>query len=36
MGFGSVNVERLQKERWTDETRATKVFPEPVDALMQA
>ena len=36
MGFGSVNVERLQKERWTDETRSTKVFPEPVDALMQA
>ena len=29
MGFGSVNVERLQKERWTDETRSTKVFPEP-------
>jgi len=26
----------LQKARWTDETRATKVFPAAVDALMGA
>ena len=36
MGFGGDVKDRLQNARWTDETRATKVFPEPVDALMAA
>ena len=36
IGFTGDIAKRLQKARWTDETRATKVFPEAVDALMGA
>lgn len=36
MGFGGDVAKRLQKARWTDETRATKVFPDNVDALIGA
>lgn len=36
IGFGSDIAKRLQKARWTDDTRATKVFPDNVDALMGA
>lgn len=36
IGFGGDIAKRLQKARWTDETRATKVFPAAVDALMNA
>ena len=36
IGFGGDIAKRLQKARWTDDTRATKVFPEAVDALMGA
>ena len=34
IGFGGDIAKRLQKARWTDDTRATKVFPDNVDALM--
>ncbi len=36
IGFGGDIAKRIQKVRWTDETRSTKVFPESVDALMGA
>lgn len=36
IGFTGDIAKRIQKARWTDETRATKVFPEAVDALMGA
>ena len=36
IGFGGDIAKRLQKARWTDDTRATKVFPDNVDALMGA
>ena len=36
IGFGGDVAKRIQKARWTDETHATKVFPEAVDALMGA
>ena len=36
IGQGTDISKRLQKARWTDETRATKVFPANVDALMGA
>ena len=36
IGQGTDISKRLQKARWTDETRATKVFPDNVDALMGA
>ena len=36
IGFGGDIAKRLQNARWTDETHATKVFPEAVDALMGA
>ena len=36
IGFGGDVAKRIQKVRWTDETRSTKVFPENVDALMGA
>ena len=34
IGEGGDIAKRLQKARWTDDTRATKVFPDNVDALM--
>ena len=34
IGFGGDIAKRLQKARWTDETRTKKVFPEAVDKLM--
>ena len=36
IGFGGDIAKRIQKARWTDDTRATKVFPDNVDALMGA
>ena len=36
IGLGGDISKRLQNARWTDETRATKVFPDNVDALMGA
>ena len=36
IGFGGDTAKRLQNARWTDDTRATKVFPDNVDALMGA
>ena len=36
IGEGGDIAKRLQKARWTDDTRATKVFPDNVDALMGA
>lgn len=36
MGLGGSIARQLQKVRWTDDTHATKVFPEAVDALMGA
>ena len=36
IGQGTDISKRLQKARWTDDTRATKVFPDNVDALMGA
>ena len=36
IGFTGDIAKRIQKVRWTDDTRATKVFPAAVDALMGA
>lgn len=36
IGFGGDVSKRIQKVRWTDETRSKTVFPENVDALMGA
>ena len=36
IGFGGDVAKRIQKVRWTDETRSKTVFPENVDALMGA
>ena len=36
IGFGGDVAKRIQNARWTDETQATKVFPDNVDALMGA
>ena len=34
IGFGGDTAKRLRKARWTDETHATKVFPDNVDTLI--
>ena len=34
IGFTGDLKKRLDKARWTDETKATKTFPEPVDTLI--